>query len=331
MARPAGLIESLKSAMRIAIIGAGMAGLSCADSLRTIGHDVMLLDKARGPGGRMSTRRVDTPLGVVSFDHGAQYFTARSPGFRKQVETWAARGIVRRWQLLAPDAWIGAPGMNAMVKAMAEGHDVRWNVQVNRIERHAGGWLLEAGDTLFEDIDAAILAMPAEQALPFLSLHDFSMAREALLARSLPCWTAMFALDEPLTGGPDIIRDQDNIAWAARNNAKPGRGGREGWVVQARPEWSAEHIDRPADEIATLLWAKLCSALKADLPRPVAASAHRWRYAMSGGLGLGSLWNARIALGVCGDWLLGPRVECAWVSGQDLARRIVEMPSGRDR
>ncbi|ARS26785.1 deoxyribodipyrimidine photolyase [Sphingomonas sp. KC8] len=305
-----------------------MAGLSCADGLKAFGHDVILLDKARGAGGRMSTRRVETSLGEVSFDHGAQYFTARSPDFCKQVESWAARGIVRRWQLPAPDAWIGAPGMNAMVKAMAGEHDVRWNVHVNRIERHAGGWLLEADETRFGDIDTAILAIPAEQALPFLSLHNFSMAREALLARSQPCWTAMFTLSQPLIQGPDMIRDEDDIAWAARNNAKPGRGGPEGWVVQARPEWSARHIDRPADEIAMLLWVRLCAALKADLPGPIAASAHRWRYAMSGGLGLGSLWNAPMGLGVCGDWLLGPRIECAWVSGQDLARQIVEMPSG---
>ena len=315
--------------MRIAIIGAGMAGLSCADGLKAIGHDVILLDKARGPGGRMSTRRMDTPLGEVSFDHGAQYFTARSPAFCGQVESWAARGIVRRWTLPAPDAWIGAPGMNAMVKAMADHHDVRWNVHVNRIERRAGGWLLDAGETLFDDIDAAILAIPAEQALPFLSLHNFSMAREALLARSLPCWTAMFTLIEPLAGGPDMIREAEDIAWAARNNAKPGRRGPEGWVVQARPEWSAEHIDRSADEITRLLWAKLCAALKADLPGPIAASAHRWRYAMSAGLGLGSMWNAAIGLGACGDWLLGPRIECAWVSGQDLARRIVEELPGQ--
>jgi predicted NAD/FAD-dependent oxidoreductase len=47
--------------------------------------------------------------------------------------------------------------------------------------------------------------------------------------------------------------------------------------------------------------------------------AHRWRYALSPGTGDGALWNPDIGLGVCGDWLLGPRVECAWLSGRMLA------------
>ena len=67
------------AAQRVLIIGAGMAGLSCAAALGSVGHAVTLIDKARGPGGRMSTRRVDTPLGQAAFDHGAQYFTARDP------------------------------------------------------------------------------------------------------------------------------------------------------------------------------------------------------------------------------------------------------------
>lgn len=313
--------------MRIAIVGAGMAGLSCADGLTQIGHDVTLLDKGRGPGGRMSTRRSDTPLGEVCFDHGAQYFTARDPGFRRQVDAWAAQGVVASWPLPAPDAWIGVPGMNAVIKAMADGRDVHWGVHVDRMERQGGGWVLHAGGAAFAGFDAVVLAIPAEQAVPFLSLHDFTMAREAMLARSQPCWTAMFTFAQPLAGGRDMVRDTGFLGWAARSNAKPGRSGPEGWVVQARPEWSAANIERPADEIAALLLAELAAALNARLPAPVTASAHRWRYAMCAGLGLGALWNPQSGLGVCGDWLLGPRIECAWLSGQDLARRIMEAPA----
>ena len=61
--------------MQFAIIGAGMAGIACADALQAAGHAVAVFDKGRGPGGRMSTRRMETPLGTVAFDHGAQYFT----------------------------------------------------------------------------------------------------------------------------------------------------------------------------------------------------------------------------------------------------------------
>lgn len=310
----------------IAVIGAGMAGLSCADALRSRGMAVSLFDKGRGPGGRMSTRRVLTPLGEMSFDHGAQYFTVRDDGFRTLVQDWARHGVAAPWVTAGPDAWIGTPGMNAVIKAMADPHDVRWNSHVDRIEPGPDGWRVRAGDATFAHFDAVVLAVPAEQALPFLSLHDFAMARQAMLARSQPCWTAMYAFDQALPGECDMLRDVGNLGWAARNLAKPGRTGPEGWVVQARPEWSQLHLEDDAPDITQHLLAELAAALGSVLPQPVVASAHRWRYAMNAGLGLGALWNGSVGLGVCGDWLLGPRIECAWQSGQRLASAMIDQP-----
>jgi predicted NAD/FAD-dependent oxidoreductase len=86
------------SGARIGIVGAGMAGLSCATLLAAAGHRVVLFDKGRGPGGRMATRRVATDLGEVVFDHGAQYLTARDPDFVTQVERWRDAGHVARWR-----------------------------------------------------------------------------------------------------------------------------------------------------------------------------------------------------------------------------------------
>ncbi|OYX00993.1 MAG: deoxyribodipyrimidine photolyase, partial [Caulobacter vibrioides] len=83
--------------MKIAIIGAGMAGLSCAQALSAAGHAVQVLDKGRGPGGRMSTRRIKTPQGQVSFDHGAQFFTVRDPEFAARAAAWQAAGVAAPW------------------------------------------------------------------------------------------------------------------------------------------------------------------------------------------------------------------------------------------
>jgi renalase len=66
----------------IVIIGGGMAGLSAATALAKTGASVTVLDKGRGPGGRMAARRVEIGGEQVSFDHGAQYLTARDPAFR---------------------------------------------------------------------------------------------------------------------------------------------------------------------------------------------------------------------------------------------------------
>lgn len=133
----------------------------------------------------------------------------------------------------------------------------------------------------------------------------------------------MFAFDAALPTSRDTIRDAGLINWAARNSAKPGRGGPETWVVQANPQWSADHIEEPAEQVTAQLLLSLGKSLGVVMPQPVVQSSHRWRYAMSTGSNLGALWSAGSRIGVCGDWLLGPRVENAWLSGRTLASLIL--------
>jgi renalase len=296
-----------------------MAGLACCDALKDAGHSVVLFDKGRGPGGRMSTRRLDTPLGQVAFDHGAQYFTARDPEFFRMVACWNQRGIAAPWPQSGADAWVGVPGMNAVIKDMSAAHAVNWgHLITGTVRRHGAWWLMgKAGES--GPFDAIILAIPAEQAAAILSLHDFAMARIALMARSQPCWTGMFVFDRPLDGLPLVMHDRGDIAWVARNSAKPGRSGPEAWIVQAGAAWSAARLEASQEQISVLLASAFADATGKTIPDPIAAVSHRWRYALSAGTGDGALWNSEIGLGVCGDWLLGPRVECAWLSGRMLA------------
>lgn len=309
--------------MKIAIIGAGMAGLACADALKNAGHCVAVFDKGRGPGGRMATRRLQTALGEVAIDHGAQYFTARDPAFKHEVATWGDRGIAVPWPLAGADAWIGVPGMNAIIKQMAADHAVTWGHLVTAITRRDNQWWLMGHAGEIGPFDAAVLAIPAEQAAAMLSLHDFSMARVALKARSQPCWASLFVFDRPLDDLPMMIRNRGAIGWATPNRAKPGRNGPEAWVVQASGTWSLEQLEASPEHVSTMLCAALSEATGCPLPQPVAAVSHRWRYALSAGTGDGALWNIAIGLGVCGDWLLGPRVECAWLSGRALAKQCL--------
>ncbi|MGI4939657.1 MAG: hypothetical protein ACRYHQ_03645, partial [Janthinobacterium lividum] len=94
-------------------------------------------------------------------------------------------------------------------------------------------------------------------------------------------------------------------------------------VIQATPDWSAQHLEQPAETVCASLLAALSVATGVDLPPAVAAQAHRWRYARSGRARTSRLWNDQIRLGVCGDWLLGPRVEAAWLSGTRLAAAML--------
>jgi renalase len=305
--------------MRIGIIGAGMAGLSCADTLLEQGHTVRLFDKGRGPGGRMSTKRMDTPFGEAYFDHGAQYFTVRDPGFQTVISRLESEGSVRRWPQSGKDAWVGFPGMSMIIKTMAHRHDVVFGRLIRNVTKSETGWHVISDQGSDGPFDQIVIAVPAEQAAPFLALHDFGLARAALHARSQPCWTAMLAFDRVLDVDDDVIRDMGCIAWAARNTSKPGRTGPEAWVVQATAQWSTENLELSQETALTKLVTAFQQALPNALPAPIASVAHRWRFALSAGLGTGPLWHGQLGLGACGDWVLGPRVECAWLSGKQLA------------
>ena len=307
---------------RVAIVGAGMAGLSCAMALTARGHTVQLFDKGRGAGGRMSTRRIETSAGDAQFDHGAQYFTARDPDFTALVRAWEARGLVARWPAAGPEAWVGYPGMNSVVRDCANLHRVMYGQQVKSLARSDDKWQVLTTDGSYGRFKIVVLAIPAEQAAPLLALHDLDLAQQAMHARSQPCWTAMLAFDAPLAFEGDVHRGTGPIVWAARNSTKPGRTGPEAWVIQASAQWSAQHVEADQASVTAELIRMFELEIGERLPAVIAAQAHRWRFALSAGTGLGALLNANIGLGVCGDWLLGPRVECAWLSGQRLAELV---------
>lgn len=320
--------------MRIGIVGAGIAGLACAEGLARRGLDVVLFDKGRGPGGRMSTRRIQTSEGVAHFDHGAQYFTVRDDAFRSVVSDWIAGGVVAAWPAAGADAYVGVPAMNAPVRELAGRHVVHWSARVTTVESRGGGWRLNvAGDDAAHDLDLAVIAIPAEQSAVLLADAAPDLASIAGTAVSQPCWTVMAAFSEPLAVSRDCRVLEGALGWAARNNAKPGRTGPESWVLQATPDWSRTHIDDDPARVISELLTSLSDALGVGLPPTIGTAAHLWRYARSAegvhprsGLGAdGAILDPDRGLGLCGDWLIGPRVESAWLSGARLAERIGAM------
>lgn len=319
--------------MRIGIVGAGIAGLACAHGLTRRGHYVVLFDKGRGPGGRMSTRRVQTPGGEAHFDHGAQYFTVHDDDFSQQVSTWIDDGAVAPWPAAGSGAYVGVPAMNSPVRRLAEGQDVRWSTRVTELARHGARWRLSLDGGEVEDVDVAVIAVPAEQAAALLAAAAPDLASRAAAAISEPCWTVMAAFSQPLPAAGDCWRAGDEadegtgrgrgiVGWAARNNTKPGRTGPESWVVQATPAWSRDHIDADPDEVGGALLAALSEVFDVQLPDCIGTACHLWRFARSAQGGPGPILDADRRLGLCGDWLIGPRVESAWLSGTRLADMV---------
>lgn len=304
--------------MKVAIVGAGVAGLACAERLQSRGIAAALFDKGKRPGGRLSTLYLDG----MAWDFGCRFIKPVGNAFAQQADTWVKAGLLAPWQDGPDGAFVGVPGMNAFVAAQSELHDVSFNALVQRIERNGAGWFLSGADLSEGPFAALIIAIPAEQAAPLLSLQDLNMAREAATVRSHPCWSVMAAFDQPLAV-PAYLQDRGAIAWAARDNSKPGRGTAECWVIQASPEWSQQNMEMGREDVALNLLELFEAECGMALPHPTFLKAHRWRFALAYGQHSETLWNEQLRLGACGDWCMATQVEGAWLSGVALADKVI--------
>jgi renalase len=341
---------------KIAVIGAGIAGLACARTLTQAGHSVTLLEKRPAVGGR--TASCDTPFG--SFDSGAQYFTVRDPRFELALSVsqaarkpWSANAVrvldahgrVAEAALPVREAhWVNVPTMDSLARVWAEPLAVagvlELGTRVSRIEADAldeRRWQLATSGPqdsvhVFSGFDAVLLAIPHELAAGLLRQSAIApeLAQRMAGVTVAPCWTLMLAFPQAVQPTLAHLGPQWNaahsthhrIAWLARESSKPGRSAVERWTVQASPEWSQEHLDDDDARIEAKLL-KAFTEVTGIYAQPAYTQVHRWRWARTEKpLGASHLWNDRAGIGVCGDWCLGHRLEDAFISGLELALAV---------
>ncbi len=283
----------------------------------------------------MSTRRGDG----WQCDHGAQYFTARDPGFRAEVARWQAAGVADVWPMRLAvfnegdgqrsetrlERFVGVPRMTAPARFLAAPLQLTAQTTITRLERMPAGWQMTSAEhgQLPGHFDAVLLAVPAPQAVPLLEAVAPDLAAIAAGAVMRGSWALMLRYDAPVALSFDAaFVNSGPLRWVARDNSKPGRGTQETWLLHASAEWSEAHIEETPETVAAAL---LQAFGRLGAPAPQAWSAHRWRYAdTDSALDAGCAWNAGLRIGLCGDWLNGGKVEGAWLSGQALAQQVAQ-------
>lgn len=306
--------------MRVAIVGAGIAGLACAGRLENHGIHCTLFDKGRRPGGRLSSLHLDE----MCWDFGAQSISASTHRFATQLTLWLEAGLIAPWTSGPPDSFVAVPAMSSLVEVLCARFKVHFGVRVQQLYVNDNKWWIDGNKSPHGPFDAVVTAIPAEQAAPLLGLHDLSMAREAATIRSAACWSALLAFDTPVIGVPNVISEGIVIASATRNSSKLQRRGKDCWVIQASAEWSNRHIDADSSVVALSLAGHFAAAIGQTLPQTTFAKAHLWRFARPLTGTSGPLWNNTLQLGACGDWCGPSDIEGAWISGQELADLIVK-------
>lgn len=328
----------------VIVVGAGMAGVTYARTVHDAGQRVLLLERSRGLGGRMATRR----NGDDVWDHGAQYFTVSHPDFHTLVTDWVDDDLAAIWQgriycwdgeILRESSrairYVGLPGMTALCKAMAEPLPCRLQCRVEALERQDGLWRVRSGQSSWL-APRVVLAMPPEQAARLLP-QAHPLLRHTAAAEMLPTWTLLMSfVSPPQLPFDGLFINREPLSWLADNASKPGRPPSNDWVLHASPAWSAAHLALPAEEVAALLehaFLDLCAQLAPGVPVPVRQKmeAHCWRYARPAGQASARAFlESADGLALIGDWLQGGRVEGAFLSGVALARQHCGLPSTID-
>ncbi|WP_119067511.1 NAD(P)/FAD-dependent oxidoreductase [Rubrobacter indicoceani] len=310
------------------VIGAGISGLLAARELTDAGWSVIVVDKGRGVGGRMATRRV----GGGNFDHGAQFFTARSDLFDGLVRGWLEAGAAAEWSrgFAGPDGerpadghprYRGAEGMTSVPKYLAEGlDDVRTGERVLEVARSGSGWRIGCESGLSVESDALVVSPPAPQAAELTAGVVSGHIREQLAKISYaPCFSVMLLLYEPVKlPEPGGVQVKGEVLDFIADNRIKGISERPAITIHAGPDWSRDHLEDDQDRVVATLTAAAGDFLGVDLAsRTRETSVIRWLYSMVTGN-----YPERFLVGsnepplvFCGDGFGEAKVEGAALSG----------------
>jgi renalase len=329
----------------VAVIGAGIAGLTCAQKLHQAGKSVVLIDKSRGLGGRLATRR----LAGTHADHGVCYLQAKGDRFQHWIDELVSIGILRVWtegihRLVADGSlqlptkfanYYAAPsGATSIAKYLGRDLEIIGDKLITSIDPINHGWRLSSKDPEFSLTAAqVVVATPPAQALAItketidqtciqqLSQIQFSRSITAIvvypatdqIAAAAITWQGIQCIEHP------------TLAWIGLDSSKQLNPTQPVLVIQSSAAFAEQYFDAPdlaivgqklIDEIATFT---------SNLTTPELVQVHRWGYAFAqnplSDLFLAAKTAAPLYFG--GDWCGGNRVESAYISGMAVADKIL--------
>ncbi|WP_339460830.1 NAD(P)/FAD-dependent oxidoreductase [Nodularia spumigena] len=313
----------------IAIIGAGMAGLICAQRLTEAGYSVLVVEKSRGLGGRLATRRL---YGTWA-DHGACYLKPQGELFRDFVQLLCDRHIVEVWaNPTQPDSaprYIVPAGMSAIAKFLAQGLQIQLNQRVTAINpTPKNSWCLTLESNEQLTAKALVLAIPAPQALTLLApLGEGVLGKEFLdnlssveFYPSLSAIAGYPATSQPLLPWNDRkFTDDPILGWIGLDSSKRPHPQQPVFVLQSSAKFAELHLETPdLQPVGKDMLQKAAQRLALPwLETPEWMQVHRWRYAFPSRPWSNPVLSASstIPLVCCGDWCGGHLAEDAMISG----------------
>ena len=322
---------------KIAVIGAGMAGLTAAKILSQKGFSVDVFDKGRGVGGRMSSRR--TKWGYL--DHGCQYFTLKDPLFKEFLQeydslitVWKGRfftWLEGNFQRITEEKYRYLPTvrMNNLCRQMASEANIALQTPIVSLTRENEQWILiDDQSSCYGGYDWVIVTAPPRQTYDLIKNHS-QIAEEVAAFEMYPCYSLMLVMAEERDFGFEGIQLQHPIlGWIGVNSSKPERETQLSLVIQSNFDWALMNLEGDRTLIAEIMKKETKEVLSWDLEGILYESLHLWRYALPKSANLqGYYLDGEKKLAICGDWCLSGKVESAFLSAYSLVRSIFLIPN----
>ena len=314
------------------IIGSGIAGSTIANLLSKK-YSVHVFDKARGPGGRSSNKRFKHNL---SFDHGVQYISPKSKLFTKYINKLYRKKKLKNWDDNHLDftfekksfssKYIGRRANNDLVKYNLKNIKQSFASPVERINFKKYFWEITLKNKSKHQFKSLIITCPFPQ-LKKLAKQYLDKKILKLKVQMQPNITVMIAFKNQKNLPISSIKFNDDIlAWAANENSKKRfKSNINLWTIQASLNWSKKTINKYKTDksIMNQLISRFIKLTGFKKNKIIFKKIHGWKYSYNyEKTPYLSIWDKKINLGVCGDWFNGPKVENAWLSANDLARKI---------
>ncbi len=324
---------------RIAIIGAGLSGLTLARELGDIA-DVTIFEKARGVGGRMSTRYAEP----FYFDHGAQFFTARTEAFQKFIAPLIADGVIAEWvgkiAVLSADNkhsdslwfeshYVATPQMNSLCKYLAYSLKIILNTEVAPLnEKRTDGWHLQDKNSgQLGVFDWIISTAPPEQTVRLFGRH-LPASSPLHHTQLLGCYTLMLGFKRSWKESWIAAKILKNpIEWVAINSSKPGRDTSiTSIVVHSSSAWAQAHIDDDINTVSGFLRQQLEGVTGIETASADYFACHRWRYAqVTQQKKIAPFFDSALGIASSGDWCSESRIEDVWLNCQLLKAQLIAL------
>jgi renalase len=342
----------------VAVVGAGMAGLICAQRLRHLGYQVVVLEKSRGLGGRVATRRLPDTWA----DHGLRCLEEQGTFSRSLVQTLLEQEVIHLWtdtihmsddtldsnrvqKIDRHPRYVSSEGMTAIAKFLATGLEI-WRGQRVQAIAHTPEqtWTLTLEAAKAERVEpkcviakSLVLAIPAPQVVPLLAPFAEQMPDLWAAVQSVkfaPCITAIATYDpESAVQLAEIpwkamqFAEPSDLAWIGLETSKHPESAKPVIVAQSSAPFADRHLESSDLKSVGQQLLRAAEDLLPWLSYPEELQVHRWRY------GFVTEPIAELCLSThhplpllcCGDWCGGSQIESALRSGWAAAVQAVTL------